>query len=418
MKEERINSAAFQKAELQSERLRIFGVLGFFFAFTIVTAIRVFLIRTASGAAPPVWEGLFLVAIVMAFEYWMLRKVKLGLQKETGLPARFWILSTILETTIPAWAIAFLPSHQIEMVYRPLASPALLVFFIFIILSALRLNPRISVLSGAVASLSYLCAALYLGWKPPIPGVPASITQSGVSLNAVTLLAGGVVAAAVTGQIRKHVEAALREAETKRRRQAVQHDLQVARSIQQSLLAQEPRRIVGFDIAGWNQPADDTGGDYYDWETLSDGRVVVSLVSGQGIAPALIVVAGRAYARASFNDSQSLPAALEHINRSLESDLTTSRFATFVAAVCRPGCPAVEVLSAGHGPLFMYSHSEDQFAEMNAQAIPLGILPSFHADPRQVCSLVRVISWSSLPTVSSSGRTIKEKSSVFDECRT
>src|ERR1700747_3628506 len=65
MKEERINSAAFQKAELQSERLRIFGVLGFFFVFTVVTAIRVFLIQTASGTAPRMWQGLFLVAIVM-----------------------------------------------------------------------------------------------------------------------------------------------------------------------------------------------------------------------------------------------------------------------------------------------------------------------------------------------------------------
>src|SRR5205807_8813583 len=136
------------------------------------------------------------------------------------------------------------------------------VFFIFIISSTLRLRRWISGLSGIVASLTYLCAALYLGWRPPIPGVPAQVTQSSVSLNAITLLVGGIVAGAVAGQIRQHVQAALREAETKRKLEAIEHDLQVARSIQQSLLPQERPQIAGFDIAGWNRPADDTGGDY------------------------------------------------------------------------------------------------------------------------------------------------------------
>src|SRR5712664_2760067 len=40
--QEQIKSPAFQNAELQSERLRIFGVLGFVAIFIVVTAIRVF----------------------------------------------------------------------------------------------------------------------------------------------------------------------------------------------------------------------------------------------------------------------------------------------------------------------------------------------------------------------------------------
>ena len=39
------------------------------------------------------------------------------------------------------------------------------------------------------------------------------------------------------------------------------------------------------------------------------------------------------------------------------------------------------MLSAGHGPLFIYSHPEDRFKELNANALPFGILPSFHSDP-------------------------------------
>jgi serine phosphatase RsbU (regulator of sigma subunit) len=378
-----INSTTFHQAELKSERLRIFCVLLFFCAFVAVTAVRIFLVRTAIASDPRVWGSLLMVSMVIGYECWMLGRVNQALCSESVLPKLFWILTTVLETSIPAWAIAFLPSQQIEAIYRPLASPALLVFFIFIIMSTLRLDPWISLLSGFVASTTYLCAALYLGWRPPQPGAPALISQSAVGLNAVTLLVGGVVAGVVTGQIREHIHAALQEAETKRRLEAVQRDLQIARSIQQSLLPQQPPHIPGFEIAGWNQPADDTGGDYFDWERFADGRVVVSLadLTGHGIGPALLAAVCRAYARSSFRATPNLSSALENINEALGADLTTGRFATFVAALCCPGCRDVEILSAGHGPLFVYSRSEDRFQEINTHALPIGILPSFHSEP-------------------------------------
>jgi len=381
MDQEQIKSPAFQNAELQSERLRIFGVLGFMTTVVIVTAVRVFVIRSAAASS---WAWtFFLVAVVMAYELWMLRKVGLALKANICLGPQFWILSTILETSIPALAIAFPAGDQVEIAYRPLATPAVLVFFILIILSTLRLNPGICALSGTVAAISYICAALYLGWRLPIPGVPAPVTQTSVPLYAVTLLLGGLVAGAVAWEIRKHVQSALREAETKHKLEVIQHDLSVARSIQQSLLPQERPRISGFDVAGWNQPADDTGGDYFDWIKLRDGRLVVTLadVTGHGIGPALLAAVCHAYARSNFSIAQDLPTAFEHIHQELSADLETGRFVTFVAAVCFPGRAEVEVLSAGHGPLFVYSRPEDRFTTMNAQALPFGILPAFQSDP-------------------------------------
>jgi serine phosphatase RsbU (regulator of sigma subunit) len=382
MSEEQIRSAAFRNAELHSERLRIFGVLGFVGIFILVTVLRIFVLRTVSDASSLVWSFLFAGAIII-YELWTFRRVNLALKTGGSLPSRFWILSTIVEMSIPALALAFLTSSHIDIAYRPLASPAVLVFFIFIILSPLRLSPWIGPLSGAVASVSYLLAALHLGWRPPVPGTPALVTQSSVTLNAITLLAGGVVAGAVAKEIRKHVQAALREAETKHKLEIVQYDLQVARSIQQSLLPQEAPHIEGFEIAGWNRPADDTGGDYFDWKVLPNGKVVVSLadVTGHGIGPALLAAVCHAYARSIFSTEQDLPAALERINQELGADLTLGRFVTFVAAVCCPGCADVEILSAGHGPIFIYSRPEDRFNEMNAHALPFGILPSFSSDP-------------------------------------
>jgi serine phosphatase RsbU (regulator of sigma subunit) len=104
-------------------------------------------------------------------------------------------------------------------------------------------------------------------------------------------------------------------------------------------------------------------------------------VTGHGIGPALVAAICHAYARSSFSMDHDLTAAFEHINQSLGADLQTGRFVTFVAAVCEPDSPNLQILSAGHGPLFVYSRSEDRFIEVNPQAVPFGILPFFNSDP-------------------------------------
>ena len=42
----------------------------------------------------------------------------------------------------------------------------------------------------------------------------------------------------------------------------IERDLRLARKIQQGLLPNGNPEVEGFDVAGWNKPADDTGGDW------------------------------------------------------------------------------------------------------------------------------------------------------------
>jgi serine phosphatase RsbU (regulator of sigma subunit) len=215
--------------------------------------------------------------------------------------------------------------------------------------------------------------------------------QRAVFGYAIALIIAGFVAGIVAGEIRKQVEAALREAEMRRQVDCLEHDLAVARSIQQSLLPRTMPQIEGFEIAGWNQPADQTGGDYYDWQLLADGRVVVALadVTGHGIGPALLAAVCRAYARANFRVGTGLLDAMEQINTALADDVGEGRFVTFVAAVCASGSPRVELLSAGHGPLFLYVLKEDCFEQISAQGLPLGIVAALVSEPPQVLELNR-----------------------------
>jgi len=367
-----IASVAFGQALLRSERLRILGSILIISVFVITGTIRISLFGSHMSHI-----GLYWAAVLVGYEALVFRAVQHSIRSGTFIADWFWTINVIIEMSMPALAVAFLVSDRIAPDYRPLATSWVLLFFPFLVLSTLRLSPMVSSVAGMTGALGYLLAAIYNGWhiKPDPRSNP--VTHSAVPFFAVMICATGFIAALVARETRKHVQAALNEAETQRMLKQMEHDLTIARSIQQSLLPKFRPQIAGFQVAGWSRTADDTGGDFYDWKRLPDGRWVVILadVTGHGIGPAILASVCRAYSRASFNVRDSLETTLRNINQSFAEDLTPERFATLVAAVFEEASDQVELLSAGHGPLFVYSSDSQSFQFLDAQALPLGILP-------------------------------------------
>jgi serine phosphatase RsbU (regulator of sigma subunit) len=379
-------SVAFRQALLKSERLRIFIL---FLGVGLALLFR--LIRTLiAWNAENVKDLLWLVAcaaVLVSIELLVLGAIRRA-AKSAGLLSHYWLYNILLETCFPAVLIAFLSSSTIPVEFRALVNPGFLLYFLLITLSTLRLNPVVSMLCGASSMLAYLLAAVYLGWSPgwAIAGGSVFAPQKLVTAYAGSLLIGGFAAALVAGEIRKQVEAALREAEARRKMQHLQHDLEVARSIQESLLPKSMPQIAGFDIAAWNKPADQTGGDYYDWQALPDGRFVVALadVTGHGIGPALLAAVCRAYSRATFGQHKGFLESMGRINSAIAGDVAEGRFVTFVAAIVGAVSSQIELLSAGHAPLFIYWLEHDRFDKMKAQGLPLGVSSEFLSDPPQI----------------------------------
>ena len=274
-------SSAFQQALLRSERLRILIVLG-----TIAVALLLRTLRTVVvGGSENVSSWLItfeLLGLFSIYEFAMLRAVNRSIRKGQDLSNSVWVSNIVVETCLPALGLVLLGSSSTDVAYRPLANPAILVFSLFIILSVLRLNPTFCRVSGLVAATSYLIAATYLGWRPPFGEATSLLSpQKAVIGYALTLIVAGFVAGVVAGEVKKQVDAALREAETRRQVELLEHDLEIARSIQQSLLPSGAPQLEGFEIAGWNRPADQTGGDYYDWQGLPDGKLVIALAGNR-----------------------------------------------------------------------------------------------------------------------------------------
>ena len=122
-----IPSRAFYAAELHSERVRIFGVLAFLAIVTAVLTVRVFLLHTTVLSNHVVWN-LSLAAALVLYECAMLRLVDRALATEREFPRILWFTSTILETAVPAIGVAWLTTTDFASAYRPLASPATLLF--------------------------------------------------------------------------------------------------------------------------------------------------------------------------------------------------------------------------------------------------------------------------------------------------
>jgi serine phosphatase RsbU (regulator of sigma subunit) len=359
--------------------------MAFLLAFILAAAVRIFIF--SSTVSP--W-ALVALLFVLVYELWMLSVISMAIKTANDVPEGLWTFSIILEIAFPVVGIACFSSSQLAFEYRPLATPWVLTLFPMILLSVLRLNPRVSRIAGIAATIGFLASAYYLGWRPSSHNLSHhSIAQTTIVFYAAILLASGFIAGLVSQEIRKHVRAALHEAEIQRQLKEVEHDLGIARSIQQSLLPTARPEVKGMEISGWNLPADATGGDYFDWKKMQDGRLVVTLadVTGHGIGPALLASVCRAYARSSFDTHDDLANAMQRINQYFGEDLPAGSFATFVAAVCSGDTGSVELLSAGHGPLFVYYSARDTFEELGAQAIPLGLLPELNSSASVVLDM-------------------------------
>jgi serine phosphatase RsbU (regulator of sigma subunit) len=380
------NSPAFRQAELRSERTRVVTLLAVLAALLLLVLIR--------GAAAfsqdrrgELWPFALLLLVVAAYEAFWLRYVREAIRSERTVSRNLWRLTVAAETLLPTVALLLQLETSFMGRQRALMSPIVLGYFLFLILSTLHLDAGLSRLAGICSALGYSADAVYSFLAYPETVAGDELLSYGAAFScAVLLLVGGYAAGSVAGQIRLHVVAALRDAENQAKVARMQHDLDTARSIQQGLIPQSSPQIEGFDIAGWNQPADETGGDYYDWQQLEDGRIAVTVadVTGHGIGPALCMSACRAYARATFNAEPELRTAFSRLNELLYTDLPSERFVTLAAGLLDPSDATLELVSAGHGPLLFYLAAENRFRSYDAHGLPLGLMPGASYGASQV----------------------------------
>jgi phosphoserine phosphatase len=162
-----------------------------------------------------------------------------------------------------------------------------------------------------------------------------------------------------------------------------ERDIDVARQIQQALLPRCAPTLEGYDIAGWYQPADETGGDFFDFPDRGPGRVGVAIgdVSGHGVGPALVVAACRAFLRATLIQTDEPSRVITQVNQLLCHDQLEDRFVTAFFGMVGRDAHQIEYVSAGQGPILFYSRERGTISELEIQGFPLGLSPDLTFGP-------------------------------------
>jgi len=139
-------------------------------------------------------------------------------------------------------------------------------------------------------------------------------------------------------------------------REAMNHEAQEARVMQQALLPKSSPYIPGFVISGLSIPARAVGGDWYDFIPFPDGRwgLVLADVSGKGTAAALLMSATRGMLRSLAEACCTPGEVLTKLNGLLVEDFPAGKFVTLVYGVLDPATRTLTFANAGHlHPLFI-----------------------------------------------------------------
>ncbi len=166
-------------------------------------------------------------------------------------------------------------------------------------------------------------------------------------------------------------------------------DIEIAREIQQKTLPRGLPKIPGFEVAGWNMPADETGGDTYDvigyeFDTATNSvhikndvvkKAILLLgdATGHGLGPALSVAQIRAMLRMGVQIKPDIPILVKHINRQLHEDLPNGRFISAWLGQIDADTQMLSYFSAGQAPLLFYRSQTDHIKIIKADTYPLGI---------------------------------------------
>lgn len=208
-------------------------------------------------------------------------------------------------------------------------------------------------------------ARLYLGLRVPLvaqeklvgllivhPTTKPRFNQGEVAL--LRTLANQAALAIQRGELVDSLRAKIVELETAQvelvQKERLERELELARTVQQSLLPRSFPKYAGYTFAARCVPAHEVGGDFYDVFALDAHRfgIVIADVSDKGMPSALFMALTRSLLLAEAERESSPRAVLENVNRLLLALAESEMFVTVFYGVVDTREHTLTYARAGH----------------------------------------------------------------------
>ena len=158
---------------------------------------------------------------------------------------------------------------------------------------------------------------------------------------------------------------------------SLQHELDVANTIQQSVLPTSFPKTDKFQIEGAMDPAREVGGDFFYVESLEDDRIAIAIadVSDKGVPAALFMMLTRTLLKSTLREKSDPGKVMKIVNDLLWEDNETSMFVTLCYAVYNPDSGELVYANGGHNPPLFVRRGGDSDLLPLSGGIALGVAP-------------------------------------------
>jgi sigma-B regulation protein RsbU (phosphoserine phosphatase) len=159
-------------------------------------------------------------------------------------------------------------------------------------------------------------------------------------------------------------------------KQRLVRDMEFARTVQESFLPQKTPELSGFRFSAHYTPAQEVGGDFYDFIQLDRGRtgIVIGDVSGKGVPAALYMAKLGSDLRTLAFTEKDPAAALTRLNDQLAERSRRGMFATLLYVELDSRSRTLTISNAGHLPPLIRKADGAIGKIATAGGAPLGIL--------------------------------------------
>ncbi|MBF63351.1 MAG: hypothetical protein CL671_01955 [Balneola sp.] len=149
--------------------------------------------------------------------------------------------------------------------------------------------------------------------------------------------------------------------EDQAKEQRLDQELEIAQAVQKTFLPSRVEKLTGIDIAGICEPAQETGGDYYDMISLGKNRMAIAIgdVSGKGIQAAFYMTFVKGVLHSLSALILSPLELLNQLNRLFKENATRGTFVSMIYGILEADKRELTFARAGHNPMLVVRANGD-----------------------------------------------------------